>query len=524
MTLKRLIPFRMNSVKARITLLAAITFLLLGAAATGFVILMPHSESSVIQNSERHLTALAQNLAHDYLLRANYEAQQHRLTALEIPQDPSSDQLLSLMTSVVLRHEIGVEGGFYSRSNDNLLGYAFPTSEGPGPKNDIPVRERPTITELARKAAVSGQTKSRLFSGVRDVVVFVATPVQVNGTAVGSVWMMQRMPGLNSERNLRLLLAFAGFASAAFVCALIAFFVTAQVQTGVGAVLHRLGNLKEDLAGERATRKQLAEFEQVLGGIDALAIALREKIANERELEARLRHQERLSSLGQFAAGIAHELRNPLATIRLRAQMSARTNDSEAISRNTEVIVEELTRLDAMIERLLYFSRPIELTLDLIEIDEFCRERLQSWSARMEAAGIDGFYEEFSNLVCLADRDKLRQVLDNLLQNAVDAIGEAKRVNGGQIVIRTVAKQQFAEIRVEDNGLGLPAGAHSRVLDPFFTTKERGTGLGLSISYEIVKAHDGDLRLEDRLEGGTVAIVHIPYPRASKSANHEGGA
>jgi signal transduction histidine kinase len=523
MNLKHFISFRTHSVKARIALLAILTFLLLGAAATGFIVLLHNGQSSVIQVSERHLITLAQTLAQDYVVRAKYESEQHRQIALEVPGDPTSDQVLSLVTSVALRHELGIEGGFYSRYNDNLLGYAFPTHEGPVLKRDIPPVERPTITDLARKAALTGGDQALRFSGVRDVIVFVAAPVRLNGAVIGSTWIMQRLPGLNSGRNLRLLLGSAGFAAAAFLCALIAFFVATQVQTGVGAVLNRLGTLKQDLAGERAAPEQLAEFEQVLAGIDALALALREKIANERDLESRLRHQERLSALGQFAAGIAHELRNPLATIRLRAQMSARTEDIQTIQRNSEVIVEELTRLDSMIGRLLYFSRPIHLTLEHVELGEFCEELLQSWSARMEAAKIASLREATAQTFCFADREKLRQVLDNLIQNAIDAIEEARRGNG-KITIQASSDQEFVEIRVEDNGLGLPVEVRPHVLDPFFTTKERGTGLGLSISYEILKAHDGELRLENRPEGGAVAILHIPNRRAANDASHEGGA
>lgn len=523
MSFKNSISFRTHSVKARIALLAILTLLLLAAAATGFAILLHNSESSVIDTSKRHLTTLAQTLAEDYVTRAKYESQQHSRIALEVPQDPSSNQVLSLMTAVVLKHELGIEGGFYSRYNHDLLGYAFPTHEGPGPKRDIPPVERPIITDLARKAALTGQVQSQRFSGARDVVVFVATPVQLGEVTIGSTWIMQRLPGLNSGRNLSLLLGSVGFAGAAFVCALIAFFIATQVQTGVGAVLNRLGKLQQDLAGERSTPKQLAEFEQVLAGIDALALALREKIANERELEARLRHQERLSALGQFAAGIAHELRNPLATIRLRTQMSSRTADIQAIQRNGEVIVEELTRLDSMIGRLLYFSRPIHLTPEYVELGNFCEEILRLWSARMKAMKIASHSDGTWQIFCFADREKLRQVFDNLIQNAIDAIEEAHR-GSGEIAIHAASDQDFVEIRVEDNGSGLTRDASPHVLDPFFTTKERGTGLGLSISYEIVKAHDGELRLENRPEGGAVAILRIPNQRAADNGRQESGA
>jgi signal transduction histidine kinase len=501
--------FRVNSVRARILLLAVLTCLLLGAAACGVVLLLENSESSVISDSERHLAALSQSLAHDYTNQASYEHQQGRQPALAIPEGPGSDQILALMTTVVLRREVGVEGGFYSDASDDLLGYAFPTHEGPGVKKEIPGKERPTIVELARKAAQTHQTQTLRFTGALDAIVFVATPIQVAGTSVGSTWMMQRMAGINSGKRIRVLLGSVAFALAALTCALLAFLITTRVQSGVGAVMTRLDRLQQDLSDPRSAQPQLAEFENVLVGIDALSSALREKIARERELENQLRHQERLSALGQFAAGIAHEVRNPLSTIRLRTQMTQRANADSATQRNMEVIEEEITRLDAMIERLLYFSRPIQLTMQPTDLRLLCDTVLQVWSARLYEVGIQFERIGAEHLECPIDRPKFRQVLENLISNSLEAL----RTNDAQlrrITVRLATEDQFAKIQVEDNGPGLTAEAQSKALNPFFTTKETGTGLGLSIAYEIVKAHEGELRLENRVGGGAMTTVRLP--------------
>lgn len=129
----------------------------------------------------------------------------------------------------------------------------------------------------------------------------------------------------------------------------------------------------------------LEEFDRVLYGVDTLAASLQQKIEKERVLEAEMRHKERLSALGQFAAGIAHELRNPLATIRLRTQMSQRSSESEGVGRNSSVILEEIDRLDTIIGRLLYFSRPIHLQLQPISLTEFCSVTTQTWINRETA-------------------------------------------------------------------------------------------------------------------------------------------
>ncbi len=508
-----------GSLRQRIVFLAVLTCLLLLAAATGFVYLIRNSQSSVLGNTETHLFALGQSLAQDYASRTRYELQQGERPALQSPEDDGPDEILSLMTAVVLRREPGVEGGFYSTRGGNLLGYAFPTHEGPGPrpKKDIPGRERPAIENLARKAASTGQVQSLRFSGPRDVVLLTAVPVRINGQILGSTWMMQRLPGVNSGRNLQLLFGSVGFALAAFSCALVAFLITTRVQAGVTAVLSRLTQLQEDLSSRRVTEEQLVEFEQVLTGVDQLSLALEDKIRSERALESRLRHGERLSSLGLFAAGIAHELRNPLATIRLRTQMSQRADELSAVDRNSAVVLTEIARLDAMIERLLYFSRPIQLDAKPTNLHELCQEILEAWAPRFADTSIHATCAGDRECSCMADPGKLRQVIENLLQNAVESLSEVDD-RERTVTVRSIESEAFAEIRVEDNGPGVAPGIQGKVLDPFFTTKERGTGLGLSIAYEIVKAHDGDLTLGAMPGGGAVAVVRLPKPAEKGSS------
>lgn len=182
-----------------------------------------------------------------------------------------------------------------------------------------------------------------------------------------------------------------------------------------------------------------------------------------------MRHKERLSALGQFAAGIAHELRNPLATIRLRTQMSQRADALDVVARNSNVILEEIDRLDTIIGRLLYFAR--------------------------------------SAATILCDRGRMLQVLDNLLDNAVHA---ASGQMDGRVRLITSKDGAFAQIEVRDNGQGFDPETLSHAMDPFFTTKETGTGLGLSISFEIVQAHNGEMHLSNDPNGGAIACVHLP--------------
>ena len=539
--------FIFRSLRARIVLLAAFTCLLLAGAAISFFFFLQSSRAATLNAAERHLIVVAAALREDYTAEARKGG--YPLSAVSplpgiafagspdprVPPPPPAapprkvspleNDPLALLTSHVLRRENGIEGGFYSVKADSLAGYAFPTHEGPGDRKEIPGKERPVITDLAREATSNGTTQTQQFRGPHDAILFVAVSIREAGKITGAAWLMERMPGVDAGRSKQLLLGSLGFGAAAITCALLTFFITSEVNSGVSLILARLGLLEGSL-DERSFRglsakPQLAEFEQVLERVDLLSNSLKQKIENERALEDEIRHRQRLSALGQFAAGVAHELRNPLATIRLRTQMSQRASEISAVSRNSTVVLNEVERLDKMIERLLYFARPISLELQLIPLAQLCSQTiLQSWSTRLETAGIFAQCTGDEKVMLYCDPSKIRQVLDNLMENAMQSL-EAVRRADAQLELAWRATDDLVVVEVSDNGSGLEADAKSRALEPFFTTKDTGTGLGLSISYEIVQAHGGDLRLADRPEGGAIATLTFPRSRASISTLRE---
>lgn len=504
-------PIRISaaSVRSRIYLLAVLTCVLLVSAAAAFLILVRHSESSLLTAAQSHLDTLARTLAQDYSGRSAWELGHSSQPALEAPQMPGSNQLLALMTSAVLQHEPGIEGGFYSTSDHDLLGYAFPTHPGPGPKTDIPVHERPAIIGLATKAATAGQLQTLRFAGPRDATLFAAYPISIHGRTVGAAWMMQRMPGLNTGATARLLSGMIAFALGALACAFIAFLVVAEVQTAVHSIASYLAGLGANLSTGRPQPLKLAEFESVLREIDTLAATLREKNINERRLEAMVRHQERLSSLGQFAAGIAHEIRNPLATICLRLQMSQRAAQDSGVQRNCQIALDEIVRLDAMIDKLLYFSRPVRLQRERVDLSSLCSEIVEGRTRAAEERRIRMECRSDPSVFAWADPSQIRQVLDNVISNAMEAV-ESCPENQRRISCWVRSHAEWAEIAVEDSGAGFTLEAAEHAFDPFYTTKPRGTGLGLSIAWEILQAHEGQLQVANGESGGAIVILRLP--------------
>ena len=521
-----------RSLRSRILLLVVLTLLFLSAAAISLFTFLRNRHAETLSLTEHHLVSVASDLARNY---ADHRTAENSLLTIEPgpppppppaaappPPRPKPD-LLKQITSETLQREDGIEGGFYAARADALVGYAFPTHEGPGAEKGMPERERPTIENLAREAVAAKAIRTFRFEGPHDAILFVAAPIREQSGATpgaadevtGAAWLMERLPGVEGGQSRELLFGSIGFGIAALMTALLAVFVTTEIRTGVNIVLQRLGSMESGLPAaveQMAGRPPLEEFDHVLQGIDSLALALQEKIENERTLESQVRHNERLSALGQFAAGIAHELRNPLGTIRLRTQMWQRSTDPEAARRSSAVILEEIDRLDTIISRLLYFARPIQLELQVVSLDDLCAATASAWVEKDAAKGVQIVCQPASHSVVTADRGRLLQVLDKLMENAVHSASHSTS-QAGVVAIATAQENDFARIDIMDNGRGFTPAALRHAMDPFYTTKDNGTGLGLSISFEILQAHGGELLLANSEGGGAVASLRLPLKR-----------
>jgi signal transduction histidine kinase len=224
--------------------------------------------------------------------------------------------------------------------------------------------------------------------------------------------------------------------------------------------------------------------------------------AERKRLRDRLLRSERLSALGEMAARIAHEVRNPLVSIGAAAQVVAEELPAESpLASEVTAIRREVRRLDGIVSDFLRFARPRHADLRAVDLGEVVRQSVEL--VRRKATG-ELRVQLDTPLVARCDPDGIKQVLLNVLLNAVEAAPsepvecEARRL-GDQVVL-TVA----------DRGPGVPDSARRRVFDPFFSTKSRGTGLGLAVSKQIVDEHQGRIRLLGRRGGGTRVVIELP--------------
>lgn len=275
-------------------------------------------------------------------------------------------------------------------------------------------------------------------------------------------------------------------------------------------------------------RLQLSVFALValllVFGLALAAVVYQDLIAPLRvrlvESEALAQRREKLAALGMLAAGVAHEIRNPLTALKtaLFIQQKKLSPAAPGYSEG-EVIQREVVRLEKIVTEFLQFARPAKPEPVVIFAEQPLKEVQALMTPTLNKSGIEIVREEQDGLRIEVDPAQVKQVLLNLIQNAADSIGQK-----GRITLRTRgARQRLGEaeadvvvLEVADNGKGIAPEIEERLFDPFFTTKDHGTGLGLSIAARMVEINGGHLRYETQLDrGSTFGIV---FPRIKDSA------
>jgi len=233
------------------------------------------------------------------------------------------------------------------------------------------------------------------------------------------------------------------------------------------------------------------------------------------KLYERMRERDRLAALGEMAAGLAHEIRNPLGAIKGAAQCLSPRERTGEDAEFLQVIVEEVNRLNGVVSEFLDYARPMKQNFGPTDINEVVTRTI-----RLVQNAIPGHIDLQVQLAAElpaveADAEQLKQVLLNLVQNAIQAMG----VRPGRIRVQTSGPerfqdlrggQEFVEVEVVDEGPGIPSDQQPHIFVPFYTTKQTGTGLGLAICQRIVKSHGGTISVQSRPGAGSAFLVRLP--------------
>lgn len=232
-------------------------------------------------------------------------------------------------------------------------------------------------------------------------------------------------------------------------------------------------------------------------------------------LENRLRKQERMAVLGEMAAVLAHEMRNPLSSIKGFAQFYLEGATDPDVRADFSVIVEESRRLERLTANLLTYARPTMLNEKKFDTERFCQEIKRSIAP---LRGDVKFHMLCEKLELRLDREKLMQVVLNLVQNAIDAVSEIKE---GEVWLNVKSSGPVLILTVEDNGPGLPLEVKDRLFEPFVTTKAKGTGLGLAIVGRLLEGMGGEISYMDREGSGIIVRIKLPLTRPQGVSDQE---
>ncbi|HXL22258.1 MAG TPA: PAS domain S-box protein [Candidatus Dormibacteraeota bacterium] len=227
-------------------------------------------------------------------------------------------------------------------------------------------------------------------------------------------------------------------------------------------------------------------------------------------LQAKLAHSERMATIGRLVSGVAHEVNNPLAAILGFTDLLLENPEVPASAReDLGIILQETQRTKDIVQDLLSFARQRPVQRELVQVNQVLRQTIKLRSYDFASHGVE-VQEDFEDALApaLGDAQQLQQVFLNILNNAYDAVQEAKQ--RGRIHISTRRMADIIEVAISDNGPGI--AQPERVFDPFYTTKHpgKGTGLGLSICYGIVRAHGGEIQCANNDDGGSTFVVRVP--------------
>ena len=408
--------------------------------------------------------------------------------ARSVPQPPPAQpqiDLLQVLLQLVLIEMPHVEGGIW-QGQGGFLAYAYPTYEGSGVKRDIPAAEQPLIREMAAQAARTRQPQTDVVRGSREALIVTACPLAApDGDLVA--WTMTRTHAgaLAAENSLRVGLAVL---------------LVAVLASGgwLGLILLRglraVQRLEARLAAADGDAVPVLEptgvreIDRIVDGFNRYRLRFEDTRAQLRTAAQQRSRDQRLAALGRMTGGLAHEIRNPIAAMRLKAE-NALAAAPERQPAALRAIVGQIDRLEGLVQSLLALVQPLHLAPQRIDLPAWLQERLDAVAPRAAERGVALALRPGAPGDAVFDPQHMGRAIDNLLDNAVRHAPQGGRVvlgaalqAGGRLVLQ-----------VDDDGPGVPEALQARLFEPFATGRADGTGLGLALAREVALAHGGDL-------------------------------
>ena len=408
--------------------------------------------------------------------------------------DRARTELLQVILQLVLVEQPRIEGGVWSPTQGHLV-YAYPTYEGTGLKHDVPEAERGHIESVATEALRAGQSRTDVARTSGEALVVSACPLGTPSERL-TAWTMGRtsIAALDAQRNLQLALGVIG----GFVLLSGAWFTAILLRAArhVRDVVSRMNGEDSTLQDWMTPSTGVKELDTMLTAFGQHRARLVHAETSLRAVQQTRARDQRLASLGRMTAGIAHEIRNPIAAMRLRAE-NALAGPPARQSDGLHAVLGEIVRLDGLVKSLMALVQPLDLAVVEFELAPWLRERATQARQRGTQPSIDVTLTCDDGSVC-GDPWHLARALDNLLDNAVRHA--AARV---WIEANVDAANRSAVIRVIDDGPGVSPDVAERLFEPFATGRTDGNGLGLALAQEVAIAHGGQVEYGRTADGRT---------------------
>lgn len=483
----------MRSLRARLFVVWVLSLLASLAVGVLLVQLYQQSTSALAARAEAALAGACERIADRYAYYtagwAGPEGQR---------DDAAFHQDLVAVVALALAPVPGVEGGIWQGDGDSLA-YAFPAYAGSEPRNNIPEAERGRIRAINLLAAEADQAQSQSYSAGHGTLLLAACPLRGPLPSL-TAWTMTRVAAVAGWDRLRLGVG---------VLLALMLGISAWLSWLVLAWSRHVARIEAALARHEAgapphlTPTGERELDRIVAALNAAVARLGQERARSEALAARVALAERLAALGRVAAGVAHEIRNPIAVMRLRAE-NALAGDNARRGAALQSILEQIARLDRLIGELLAMTQRREPVPEDVDLAAF----LHDCAAEHAAAAVTVRVEAPEGRARF-DPAMLRRVLANLLQNAI-----RHTPAGGSVTLSAERTAMALRLTVADTGEGVAPELRDTLFEPFVTGRAEGTGLGLAIARELVEAQGGRLILQrpggERQGEGAVFALEIP--------------
>jgi signal transduction histidine kinase len=404
---------------------------------------------------------------------------------------------LGAVVQTALRDRAGIEGGIW-QDDTGSLAYAFPTYQGSGPKTDVPQAEMDRIRSVNQAALADDRASLSRFDASSQILLLTACPLRGPVPRL-TAWTMTRVQTLGGRSYQQLMAGLGTLLLTVLAGTALLSHLTINWSRHVQRIEHALAAHDiADLPTLPATGER--ELDRVVTALNEAGQRLSAARQRAGHLAREVAAGQRLAAIGRVTAGVAHEIRNPIAAMKLKAE-SAVGADGARKDEALSAILGQIERLDGLLRRLLSVTerdRPRRVPVRLAPLLASCIARHRDLAAARKVA-LDAHAEDGTFQF---DPEQMGRAIDNLILNALQAAPP-----GTAVVVTARREGSSLLFGIHDEGAGPPAALHESLFEPFVTGRPDGTGLGLSIVREIAAAHEGTARLTDAGPGTTFEIV-----------------